>query len=420
MCHKRVNMEILKIFEKIASIPHCSGNTGRLQNFIVNFAKSAGFFVETDNSGNILCYKHNRDICLQSHYDMVCVGSAPAIELVRKENCLMAKNSSLGADNGIGVAIMLQLMREGIEAEYLFTNDEEIGLIGAKNLNLTLQVTKMINLDSEEFGKVYVGCAGGVDIVATKKIGLQKPKNRYHYKVTARNFPGGHSGVDIDKDIPNAIKEFALFAKGAQVAAIEAGERRNSIPVHLSALIATDKQLHSNEHFLVEPASVEKVLDIDLISILCAFPNGVVGWEKTFGIPSRSANLAKIAVSDKKIVVECSLRANSDEFLEALLQQYLCFWQSVGFEAKAKDRYPAWKPSITPLAEEIANKYKKFAKDIEFKAIHAGLECAIFAQKIPHMQIVSIGPDIHSPHSVHECVKLDTIEPIYQVLKELL
>ena len=101
------------------------------------------------------------------------------------------------------------------------------------------------------------------------------------------------------------------------------------------------------------------------------------------------------------------------------MRQHLCFWNNLGFEAKALDRYPAWKPSVTPLAEKIANKYKKFAKDIEFKAIHAGLECAIFAQKFPHMQIASIGPDIHNPHSIHECLKLDTIESIYRLLKEI-
>ncbi|WP_201338370.1 MULTISPECIES: M20/M25/M40 family metallo-hydrolase [unclassified Nitratiruptor] len=411
-------MRVLEIFRKIVTIPHCSGNTAKLRIFIANFARDCGYCVQSDRAGNILCYKNRRDICLQAHYDMVCVGKAPAIELIEKDGYLYAQNSSLGADNGIGVAMMLALMEEGKEAEFLFTNDEEIGLIGAKNLEIDLHATKMINLDSEEFGKIYVGCAGGVDLIAKKDIKYIPATQQNFYKVTSKNFPGGHSGVDIDKDIPNAIKEFAFFVEDAAIGAIEAGERRNSIPVHLQALIATDKKLKSNDFFTVETVQAFEVIDYLLVQTLCAFANGVRSWEKNFNIPQESVNLAKISLQGSELTIEVSLRANSQEKLQRLKSEYGCFFQD--WNCQWESEYPAWKPQITPLAKEIREKYLKFSKSVDFAAIHAGLECAIFAQKYPDMQIVSIGPEIENPHSVRERIKIATIEPLYKMLQELL
>ncbi|BCD59857.1 MULTISPECIES: M20/M25/M40 family metallo-hydrolase [unclassified Nitratiruptor] len=411
-------MHVLELFKTITSIPHCSGNTEALRSFITDFAKKQGFTVRTDSAGNILCFKSKRELVFQAHYDMVCVGNAPKIEIVEKDGYLMAKNSSLGADNGIGVAMMLSLMQEGIEAEYLFTNDEEIGLVGAIHLELPLQAKKMINLDSEEFGKVYVGCAGGADIIATKTLEPVTVKKSYFYHVQAKNFPGGHSGVDIDKDIPNAIKEFAFFAKDALVVNLTAGERRNSIPVHLKAVIATNKELQSTQYFDVQLAESQQNA-YRIIGDLCGYTHGVRGWEKTFGIPKVSANMALADVEKGICTIQCSVRANSDEELHRIIEENRCYFENLGYKVEVSGQYPAWKPQITPLAQEIAKKYEKLTQNVEYKAIHAGLECAIFAQKFPSMQIVSIGPDIEYPHSVHERVRLDTIEPLYKLIKEL-
>lgn len=411
-------MRVLTIFERIAQIPHCSGNTGQLGKFIQSFAKRCGYKVEKDNAGNILCYRKERDICLQAHYDMVCVGKAPQIQLFEKDGWLGAQGSSLGADNGIGVAIMLALMEEGSEAEFLFTNDEEIGLVGAKGLGLELKASRMLNLDSEEFGKVYVGCAGGVDLIASKSCIKKRTDHLYFYSITAKNFPGGHSGVDIDKDIPNAIKAFAYFAKESWVAWLSAGERLNSIPAHLQGVVATKKPLLSNEWFDVMPTQVQSVVDKDIWTMVCSFADGVRGWQKEFTIPSRSANLAKISV-DENLVVECSLRANSDEDLDSLECEYGAFFKSFGLEVEARDRYGAWKPVITPFAKDVRQVYERYGGGY-FAAIHAGLECAVFAQKYPSMQIASIGPTIHSPHSVHERLKLADVEPIFAIAKELI
>ncbi len=411
-------MHVLQLFEQIAHIPHCSGETGELGDFIQSFGQKHGYRVERDPAGNILCYRSRRELCLQAHYDMVCVGKAPLIELIQKDGWLEAKDSSLGADNGIGVAIMLALMEEKSEAEFLFTNDEEIGLVGAKNLQLELKASRMLNLDSEEFGKIYVGCAGGVDIVAYAPCSKGPSSKPYFYTIKAKNFPGGHSGVDIDKDIPNAIKAFAHFAKGAKIAWLKAGERRNSIPVHLEGVIGVEGELESNEWFEVMRSDPQPVVDKDVWRIVCSFADGVRGWQKEFGIPSRSANLAKIAV-DENLVIECSLRANSDKELDRCECEYKTFFESFGMDVEVKDRYWAWKPVVTPFAKEVARVYERYSKP-QFTAIHAGLECAIFAKKYPSMQIASIGPTIQNPHSVHERVKLADIEPIYAIAKELI
>ena len=409
-------MRVLEIFRQITAIPHCSAHTTKLKDFITDFAKSCGFTAQTDEAGNILCFKSKRSICLQAHYDMVCVGKAPAIEIIDDGEYLRAKDSSLGADNGIGVAIMLALMEEGKEAEYLFTNDEEIGLIGAQYLAIPLQAKKMINLDSEEFGSIYIGCAGGGDIEASKEISYKRSNKRYFYEVTAKNFSGGHSGVDIDKNIPNAIKEFSFFARGSEIAYIKAGDRLNAIPASLQAKVASDRVLESNEHFLVKECEPCEVIDFDLLGLLCAFPVGVRGWEHRFTIPSRSLNLATVNIEEKLIKIGVSYRGNSQEDLEAMEQEALCNLRD--FACRVSGKYPPWKPAITSFAKEIANIYRQYSDEVSFKAIHAGLECALFAKRLD--EIVSIGPDIFNPHSTNERVRKASIEPIFKMLKELL
>ncbi|MRI58655.1 MAG: aminoacyl-histidine dipeptidase [Epsilonproteobacteria bacterium] len=411
-------MRVLELFKQIASIPHCSGDTAALRDFIVEFARNCGFKSLVDNAGNILCYRSKRRICLQAHYDMVCVGQAPKIELIEEDGWLRAKNSSLGADNGIGVAMMLALMREGKEAEYLFTNDEEIGLIGAINLGLELEAKQMINLDSEEFGAIYVGCAGGADVEAACVAAFEK-RDGFFYEVRAKNFPGGHSGVDIDKNIPSAIKEFAHFVGEAEIGALKAGERRNSIPATLTAKVATRMPLESNEFFDVEAARPFEVAKAPIVPMLLAYAHGVRGWHKEFDIPYKSANLAIVELDAQRLAIQTSLRANSDEALERLVDEERAFFELLGFDVSVSGEYPAWEPKVTPLAQTLQRAYEPYG-GASLKAIHAGLECAVFAKKYPDMQIASIGPTIEYPHSLRERVRIADIEPIYSILKGLL
>ncbi len=412
-------MDVLALFEKLVAIPHCSGKTTKLREFISQFAKACNFSVEIDSAGNILCYKQRRDIALQAHYDMVCVGNAPHIELVQKDGYLMAKDSSLGADNGIGVAMMLALMQDGCEAEYLFTNDEEIGLIGANNLELELQAKRMINLDSEEFGAIFVGCAGGVDIYGNCK--LERGKEQGTFWRVHTHASGGHSGVDIDKEIPNAIKELAhyLATQNVKIATFSGGERINSIPAYAEAVVCG--KLEPKEGITIEPAEAEPVLigSEKFLQLLLAIPHGVRGWHKELGIPLHSQNLAIVKLADC-LQIAVSARSMTKSGLERLQKENEALLGCFGCSTKSQGRYDPWEPEVGEFAKEFAKFYENVASNVSFKAIHAGLEAAVLAKKFPGISIISIGPDILYPHSTKECLKLGSVELLYKILKEYL
>jgi dipeptidase D len=409
---------VLDLFKKICSIPHCSGETGALADFIVEFARSCSCEVQKDAAGNILARLGSPVLVFQAHYDMVCVGKAPKIELEERDGWLMAKNSSLGADNGIGVAMMLALIEEGKEGEYLFTNDEEIGLVGASCLELPLVAKRLVNIDSEEFGAVYVGCAGGGDVIARRSVEVGEHPGPF-WRVEAKGFAGGHSGVDIHKEIPSAILEFGHHFAGCAVARLEAGERRNSIPVRLVATIAGPRpKPHPN--FEISPADSAPVARFDLTCLIRAYPHGVRGWEEAFAIPRRSANLAKIALDGGILTVETSVRANRDDELERLLESERAFFELAGFSVEVGGVYGAWEPRITQLAKDVASHYERVTKaPIPFKAIHAGLECAVLVHRYSDLEMVSVGPTIEYPHSARERLRLADIEPLFGLLRSL-
>ena len=384
--------EVLRIFEKITKIPHCSGKTEELREFIKDFAKNFGYEVEVDGVGNVLATLQNPKICLQSHYDMVCVGKAPDIEIVEKEGWLMAKESSLGADNGIGVAIMLYFMTQKLPLEFLFTNDEEIGLIGAFNLELKIKSKYLLNLDSED-ENIYIGSAGGVDA----KIRYPKStKTVFGTKgeIKIDKLPGGHSGVDIDKNIPNAIVE--LLKRVNKTAYIKGGERRNSIPV--SAL--------SVEVF--EGDEEIEVYDEKYIHFLRELPHGVLEIDFKYEVPSKSVNFALIDGFETVL----SLRANSNEKLQELKRYVLS--KAKDAEVEFEGEYPAWAPEENRLVKMLQKITSK-----ELKVIHAGLECGILKNKL-NVDVASFGPVIQNPHSVRERVNIESVGRVLKWLEELI
>ena len=237
--------EIIEHFKTLTQIPHCSKEADKLLDFLVAFAKERDYSVEVDEIKNIYIYKGNPTLCLQAHYDMVCMGKAPVIETYVEEGIMRAKDSSLGADNGIAIAMMMQCMDEGRELEFLLTSDEEIGLIGANEVAFNLKSKYMLNLDSEDEAEVYIGCAGGADITAFKQDEFVEGKG-ICYEVAVKGLVGGHSGVDIDKGIPSAIKvlgKYLVENDVTQLASMVAGERRNSIPANAVAIVRSEKVL---------------------------------------------------------------------------------------------------------------------------------------------------------------------------------
>jgi len=418
--------KIIEYFEQITQIPHCSREADGLCDFLTEFAKARGYEVEVDEAKNIYICKGSPRLCLQAHYDMVCMGKAPKIETYVDDGWMKAKDASLGADNGMAIAMMMQLIDEGRVLEYLFTSDEEIGLIGANQLAFGLKADFMLNLDSEDEAEVYIGCAGGADITAFKQDVYVEGKGTC-YEVAVKGLSGGHSGVDIDKNIPSAIKVLGAYlkAKGVtQLVSIYAGERRNSIPANAVAIVRSETPLEREGEVTVsvlnESPEVlqegEKVIDL-----INTFKHGVHRMNDELGIPDVSINLAIITADEKGgVAVETSARAMDMASLDILTEETVTCFEAYGFATKVEDKYPAWKPDVSDFTKLVDAKMKEVFGRSKLMAIHAGLECGVIAEKYPEMKFASIGPTIRYPHSTREMVKLDSVEKTFIVLDKII
>ncbi len=415
--------QIIDYFIKLTKIPHCSKDANRLLEFLKEFAISRGYSVEVDSAKNILIKKGKPKLALQAHYDMVCMGKAPNIKTYIKDGWLQAKESSLGADNGIAIAIMMLLMDIGKELEFLFTSDEEIGLIGASALDFRLDSSAMLNIDFEDEAEVCIGCAGGADLVAEFSVEEVKPL-KYNYKVTVSNLQGGHSGVDIDKGIPNAIKVLANYLKDKRVfiSSFKGGERRNSIPANATAFISSLDILENRDMVKVEQIDNELIVynSDRFINLLNEFKDGVNSFNSEFNLPESSINLAIIEFKNGNITIDATARAMSDSSLDKICKENIELFSRYGFKVYSEFKYPAWKPQTNSFTNTISKSMKKVFGKSEYKAIHAGLECGVISKKYPNMKFASIGPTIIYPHSINERVKIDSIGKTFNVILDLL
>ncbi len=416
-------MKLLDYFQKLTQIPHCSHHSEKLKLFLTDFVKARGYQVKSDSAGNIIAFKGSPKLSLQAHYDMVCVGKAPEIETFTEDGWLYARDSSLGADNGIAIAMMMVLMDDGKECEYLFTADEEVGLIGANALSFPLQSSYMLNLDSEDEAEVYIGCAGGVDIFAQKSYETLSCEKDF-YEITVSGLPGGHSGVEIHKNIPNAIKLFAEFCQkhDCLVASLEGGERINSIPVQCRAIVACEKVPESQPH--IDVKKIFRKFSVvqhthEIIDLLCKFPHGVLAWNDKLAIPDQSVNLATVAVKNGICDIAVSARAMDDAGLQKVETEIADLFTLYGYDVKSEGKYSAWKPEVNDFSEIVCEKMEEVFGACHYRAIHAGLECAVLSSLYPDMKIASIGPNIRSPHSSHEKVEIASVTKTYEVVKKI-
>ena len=422
-------MSVIEIFKEICKIPHCSYEAKNLENYIVEKAESYGYKVQKDVVGNILCSHNEANLILQSHYDMVCIGEAPNLELYEEEGFLKAKESSLGADNGIGMAMMLSLMEQKEKISCLFTSDEEVGLIGAQGLELEIKEKWMLNLDTEEEGFVYIGCAGGADVIAKKALHRDSISEVViSYEVIVDGLAGGHSGIDIDKNTPSAIKVLSAFLVHIPhyLIRIDGGERRNSISRSARAVISVpdgvivDSDLENISIKKLKTIEKEMIRDGDKVTkMIHAFAQGVRAVNTELNIIQSSINLALIETNEEEIKVTLSARSMDSEELLVLVNETLCFFKAFEFMASSEGMYPAWKPEVNDFSKKVQIICQKHFKDASFKAIHAGLECAILKQHSPHLDIVSIGPNIYNPHSSRESVEIASVERVFTALKEI-
>jgi dipeptidase D len=423
-------LRILEIFNEITSIPRCSGKHEPFKAYMIEFAAKNGYICDIDSANNILCYKKsgNPSICLQSHYDIVCLEDGKIPQIIEEDGYLKAKDSTLGADNGIGCSYMLALMEENQDIECLFTCDEEIGLLGANGISIELKSKYMLNLDSEEEGHICIGCAGGIDIFATNKTSniISNKDDKQLYEVAIGDLDGGHSGVDIDKNIPNAIKLLTSTIKqcNGELLEIQGGERINSIPKSAKALIVSlNTPISINSNMVIKKVDTQtehyKVLDDRIVHFLHTFAHGVRGYDKELDVVLSSINLAKVTTDYEKVTIELSARSMDNDELKILTTETVSLLEYFGFDVTTSGKYPAWKPTHSDFTIKVQEIYKKHSKDVSIDAIHAGLECAIFKQKYPNMEICSIGPNIYFPHSHREKCEISSVHNVYKIVKDI-
>ena len=463
---------VWKYFYEISRIPRPSKHEEKMTAYVLATAKKLGLEARKDAAGNVIAHKPGSKgrerapmIALQGHLDMVAEKNANKVhdfmkdplELVRKGNVLMANGTTLGADNGIAVATNLAIMEDrSLEhgpLEFLFTVDEETGLTGANSLKPGfVRSTTLLNLDSEEEGAIYVGCSGGRDTLARWKTATDPaPAGSAVLELSVKGLKGGHSGLEIDKNRGNALKilnRVLLRLPDARVAAMDGGNKRNAIPREAVALICVPKKRVAEIKKLVagmnatiraEVASVEpdlkigaslaknqkgarvwkKALQRSVCAAISALPHGVVKMSSDIpGLVETSTNVAVMTTSPKEIFLGTSQRSSVSSELDEIQDTVAMIAELASAKVERTDGYPGWKPNLdSPILKLARSTYKKlYGKEVEVKAIHAGLECGIIGEKYHGMDMISFGPTMEGVHSPDEKLYIDTVERFYKFL----
>lgn len=465
-----------KHFEQILEIPHCSGNEKALGDYIVSVAERLGLAWKRDKVGNIVAEKkaspgheEAETIIFQGHLDMVCEKnsdvdhdfSKDAIEAEVKGDWIQANGTTLGSDNGIGVASSLALMEDETSVhgplEFLFTVDEETGLTGATKIEPHfLKGKKLLNLDSEDEGTFTIGCAGGADSEITLPLEKKKSEGEL-YRLKIFGFRGGHSGLDINQGRGNAIKLLARILWQAQnefsltLVRMEGGNKRNAIPREAWAdFILASEQFHALSFFIqrafekikFEYKAVEKEANLSfeksdgekddaltpqsqkvLTNFLFSLPHGVIAMHPEMeGLVETSSNLAIIHTHSDHAQIICSSRSSVSSALEATRNSIVALSELAGARVNQPEGYPGWTPNLdSSLLKSLKEIYQKiFQKEPEVGAVHAGLECGIIGEKFLGMDMISFGPTIEHPHSPEERVHIDSVEKFWKFLRALL
>jgi len=466
--------EVLEIFTQINQTPRGSGNETAISNWLVNLAKQHGWEVVQDEALNIIITvpgtkeQANADtVILQGHMDMVCVKDANSnhdfttdpIEMYTEGEWLKAKGTTLGADNGIALAIALAIAKnaEHPPLQLLFTTDEERGLTGAKMLKGDVLKGKyLINIDSEDEGVFTIGCAGGRDTHIKLPLSFESNTTLLPtYEFSVAGLSGGHSGIQIGEQKANAIQIASRFlqqlSQGNEpiyISNIQGGIAHNAIPTSTTAtfcfnnnnLLDTVKNqmfaIFEREHRTAEPAMLITLKQTTpctqylnatntekIINLLMALPHGVFTTSKQPPhLVETSNNLAQIDIDEGALNILLSQRSSSLPSLEFITKKIEAVAQLAGATFFTSTGYPAWEPEWqSSLLTKAVQVYKQlFGKDPRIEVIHAGLECGVLGAKYPQMQMLSIGPTIHSPHTTNERLKVTDIDKIGQFLKELL
>lgn len=470
--------KVFYYFNEICKIPRPSKHEEKIVEWLMETGKKLGLPTKRDKIGNVLISKpatkgkeNVTPVIFQSHVDMVCEKnediafdfSKDAIQTYVDGEWLKAKGTTLGADDGIGVAMQLALLEDDtIEhgpIECLFTVDEETGLSGAFALEAGFMNGKMlVNLDSEDEGEFFIGCAGGMDTVATIDCEYEEeiPKESVAYKITVKGLQGGHSGDDINKERGNAVKLLTRILWNAyqdldvRIADINAGNLRNAIAREGTAVVTLPKtnakefedylrkydSQYKNEFKISDPEVevvfektelpkniLHELLEVDLLNALTVCPHGVLAMSQDIpNFVETSTNLASVKIIDEKIVITTSQRSSVESRKQDAAERVSATFYMIGADVESSDGYPGWTPNPdSEVLKMLVKAYEKcFNKQPIVKAIHAGLECGLFAEKYPDLDMVSIGPTLRGVHSPVEKLEIKTVKMTWDLVVEFL
>ncbi len=464
---------VWKYFDKILGIPRCSGNEKAIGDYIISVAKELNLTSKRDKVGNVMIEKkgtpgheNSETIILQGHLDIVCEKNSEVvhdftkdpIQAELKEGWVQAKGTTLGSDNGIGVAASLAAMEDDSlvhgPLEFLYTVDEETGLTGATKIEPGFLKGKiLLNLDSEDEGTFTIGCAGGADSEIVLPLERKKNQAGESYRLKIYGLRGGHSGIDINQGRGNAIKFlFRLLWQASEeypfgIIQVEGGNKRNAIPREawadlllgpaqsdpLFAFFQEAYEKIQNEYQVVEKEAkfsfekseqgkenpLSKESQRMLINSILTLPHGVIAMHPEIeGLVETSTNLAIIHTHKDKAEIICSSRSSVASALEATRNTIATVGELVEAKVAQPEGYPGWMPNLaSPLLKTLKDVYRKvFQKEPQVEAVHAGLECGIIGEKFPGMDMISFGPTIEHPHSPEERVNIDSVGKFWKFL----
>lgn len=464
---------VMAYFEKICSIPHGSHNTGKIADYLEEFAKEHEITCIRDKSNNVAMFgkgtcgmENHAPVILQGHIDMVAVKDADCtidlindgLNITHDGNCIYAKGTTLGGDDGIAVAFCLALLSDSTiphpPLEVMLTSDEEVGMLGAAALDCSVfRGRTLINMDSEDEGIFTVSCAGGARAIITLACNRRAVYGPC-VRLKVAGLQGGHSGAEIHKNRANANKVMGMFLERVQklmplcLTSLSGGEKDNAIPVSCEATlvamgiglerlndVAAQLQEEIRQQY-DEPNALVEAFDVDalggnavttedtakVISLLCAAPNGVQAYSKQIeGLVQTSLNLGVLRLGEDLSVtfsVRSSVNAEKEELLEQLRK--LASFSEGGYSQMGE--YPAWEyREHSPLRDVMAATYEKmFGKKPQILAIHAGLECGLLSEKLPGLDCVSMGPQMHDIHTSREKLEIASTERSWKFLLEVL
>ncbi|MBZ0180019.1 MAG: aminoacyl-histidine dipeptidase [Melioribacteraceae bacterium] len=474
---KNLKPELLwEAFFGISQVPRPSKKEEKIQKHVQDWAERNNFEFKTDDSGNILIYvpatpgyEDKPTVVLQGHLDMVCEKNKGTehdfendpIELIKEGDWLKANGTTLGADNGIGVAasMAIALDKNTVHGplEILCTADEETGMTGVNGLSSDFLKGKyLLNLDSEEDGVFYVGCAGGQDTVGRAEIKFKtNDTDLVPYELMVTGLAGGHSGLDIQNGRANAIRLLAILLNRLDVkfkiAEMSGGSLRNAIPREAEAVILIDPTDETKVKDVIDKFVSDMLLEFKVtdgglkvnftkldkkfdkvfskkfakkvINVLLAVPHGIMAMSPSIpDLVETSTNLATLRIEDDELVIGTSQRSSIESAKLVVTSRVVAIFKLAGFEAKVGDGYPGWQPNMDSQLLKIGKKVYKdmFGSDPGIKAIHAGLETGLLGAKYPDLDMISFGPTIMGAHSPTEKVNIPAVEKFYNLLNGML